>query len=185
MNDTDDIYSTSQDNDTDNPLEEVNTPLAVGETPVTYATPQINDALRRYLSIQREMKKLEDERLSLRDIIARHMHTQQKTLWNTKVDEADVGVRCIPQTVITYDEHVLRERLGNRYTEILDVDIKKVKEHLAEATPLLAPILGLIGTPSREKVRDAIEQKRLDVHLFDGAYTKTETQRFAVTSGKK
>jgi len=121
----------------------------------------------------------------LRDVIARYMQTRQKTHWQTLVDAEEVGIRCIPQTVVTYDEPLLRERLGNRYAEILEIDIKKLKDNLADVTSLLSPALDRIGTPSREKVRDAIETGGLDPNLFKGAFTKTEKLQFAVSQVKK
>ena len=174
--------------DTDNDLEEIQQPAGmVRETPAAYGTPsqtQVEASLRRYLAIQKMMRELEDERQTLRDRLVCHMNAQRKTAWQTKVDDTDVNIRCVPQTVVAYNEPVLRERLGIRYVEILDVDLKKLKEHLSDAAPLLNPLLPFIGTPSREKVRDAIEQGRIEPRLFEGAFTKTETHRFAVVPSR-
>jgi len=180
MNDFDD---TVRYPDADEHLEEIQAPLEVNEPAGVYGTPNLEDTLRRYIAIQRETKKLEDERQTLRDAIVRHMQARQKTHWRTTVDAEEVGIRCIPQTVVTYNEPLLRERLGSRYAEILDVDLKKVKDNLPSVTPLLSPVLSLVGTPSREKVRDAIEHGNLNPRLFDGAFTKTEKQQFAVVPG--
>ena len=143
-----------------------------------------DDTLRRYVAIQRQAKQLEEEKQALRDRLVLHMSQQRRTWWKTQMDGTDINVKCTPITEVTYNELLLRERLGDRYVEILDVDLKKMKDHLPEAQPLLAPLLNLVGTPSREKVRDAIERGRIEPRLFDGAYTKTETHRFAVSSSR-
>jgi hypothetical protein len=170
----------AHDTDTEEPLEEIHAPLEVKEPLGAYGTSNLDDTLRRYIAIQRETKRLEEERQTLRDVIIRHMRTRQWTFMKRTIDAEEIGIRCVPQTVVTYNEPLLRERLGNRYAEILDVDIKKVKDNLPNVTPLLSPVLALVGTPSREKVRDAIEHGRLESRLFEGAFTKTEKQQFAV-----
>ena len=165
-------------------LEEIQSPEGdcfVQEASVAYdVSPQVEATLRRYLEIQKQLKQLEDERQVLRDILVRHMQARRSTYWRTNVDGASVDIRSIPQTVVTYNESLLRERLGNRYNEILELDLKKLKDHLPEAQPLLASLLPIVGTPSREKIRDACEQGRMTPDEFKGAFTKTETQRFAV-----
>jgi len=185
MDDIDDNDATMYGNELDEHLDEIPAPLEVREPSGSYGTSNLEDALRRYVAIQRETKRLKEEQQALRDVIARHMQAQRKMHWNTTVDAEEVGIRCIPQTVVTYDEPLLRERLGNRYAEILEIDIKKLKENLPNVTPLLSPVLNLVGTPSREKVRDAIETGGLDPNLFKGAFTKTEKLQFAVSPGKK
>ena len=180
MSNTDDIRYPTPDDE-----EEVSPSLGVAETPAAYNTLSVDDALRRYLLIQKTMKQLEDERQALRDHLVRHMNQHRRTLWQTKVDDTEVNVRCQPLTTITYNEPLLRERLGARYVEILDVDLKKLKDRIEDVKPLLAPLLPFVGTPSREKVRDAIESGRLETSAFEGAYAKTETQRFMVTSARK
>ena len=185
MGDENDNDATLYDSALDEHLEEIQSPLEVREAPIAYGASNIEDALRRYIAIQRETKRLKEEQHTLRDVIARYMQTRQKTHWQTLVDAEEVGIRCIPQTVVTYDEPLLRERLGNRYAEILEIDIKKLKDNLADVTSLLSPALDRIGTPSREKVRDAIETGGLDPNLFKGAFTKTEKLQFAVSQVKK
>jgi len=156
---------------------------ALHEASATYDAPppQVEAALRRYLEIQRNMKKLEDERQGLRDVLVQHMKTKRSNIWDTKVDDAGVNVKCYSFTEVKYDEALLRERLGERYVEILDLDVKKLKEHLPEVKPFLTSLLPLVGTPSREKIRDVCEQGSMEPGVFRGAFSKTENQRLTVT----
>ena len=55
-----------------------------------------------------------------------------------------------------------------------------IKTHLAEVTPLLAPLLQQVGSPSREKVKAAVESGVVERHAFDGAFTKTDSSVFSV-----
>ena len=154
------------------------------ETSTTYDVPpppEVEAALRRYLEIQRQQKKLEDERQGLRDVIIQHMKARRTGLWDTKVDDTKVNVKSFSFIEVVYDEALLRERLGERYVEILDLDVKKLKEHLPEVKPLLKSLLPLVGTPSRERIRDVCEQGSMEPGMFKGAFTNTETQRLTVT----
>ena len=75
---------------------------------------------------------------------------------------------------------MLQQRLGDKYIQILEPDVAKIKAHLTEVTPLLAPLLPQVGSPTREKVKAAVEAGAVERHAFDGAFTKTDSSVFSV-----
>jgi hypothetical protein len=83
---------------------------------------------------------------------------------------------------VTYDEAKLQQRLGDRYAAILAPDPKKIRKHLGEVTPLLAPILPLVGSPDPERVKAALEGGSVTKAEFVGAFEKTERHCIVVSS---
>lgn len=145
----------------------------------------MRELLRRYVAIQGETRRLEEERLLLRDRIAERMKTENVELRQVVLDGERLQIRCQPKTVYVYDEQLLRRRLGNRYETILEPDTKRMKGFLAEVTTLLRPLLGKIGVPSRERIREEVEKGHIDKSVFVGAFTRREDLSFSVTHPKE
>jgi hypothetical protein len=147
------------------------------EAPVT---PEIERALQRYLEIQRQHQELQREKDELQQILARHLERAPDGMWYPVVGGTPVKVRYNRETVVEYNEPVLRERLGERYVHVVRPDPRKIRSHLAALEPLLAPAMAQIGTPDRDRVRAAVEQGLVRTEEFAGAFRKQTRARLAV-----
>lgn len=141
---------------------------------------EVAAALRRYVAIQKESSALEEEKRALKDRIVALVKADKLPDPELKLDGETLWVRCTSKTTVTYDEAKLQAALGDAYAGILGVDAKKLKDHLAEADKLLAPILPQVGSPSRAKIKAAVEAHRLDPAKFAGTFTKETVDQLAV-----
>jgi hypothetical protein len=140
----------------------------------------VQEALKRYVEIQEAVAKLEDEKKQCREKLVAHMHETGQSLWSTSLDAKQLTVRYFSKTTVKYDEALLQQRLGDTYLQLLEPDLSKIKAHLQEVAPLLKPLLQQVGTPSREKVKAAVEAGTIDRKAFEGAFTKVDSSIFSV-----
>ena len=150
--------------------------VAVGDLPV-----EIEQALTRYVEIQKESAALQEERYRLRDQIAAYMEGKDAWLISPEVDGARLSVRNTVKTVVDYDEVLLKERLGEDYKLILWPDPAKIKKNLSRVAPLLTSILEEIGSPSQEAIKAAILGGKIKKELFVGAFEKRQSRTFSVS----
>jgi hypothetical protein len=141
---------------------------------------EIEKSLRRYLEIQAEEQRLKEEKNDLRERIGEHMAGLEMKYWYPKIDGQALKVRCRETTAIEYNESLLHDRLGDRYPAILAPDLRKIRLHLDKLESLFTPVLSLIGSPSPEKVRVAIESGTVNKESFAGAFKKTVKRFVAV-----
>ena len=141
---------------------------------------EIEKALRRYLEIQAEEQRLKEEKNNLREKIGEHMADLEMKYWYPKVDGRPLKVRYRETTAIEYNESLLHDRLGDRYLAILAPDLRKIRLHLDKLESTFNPVLSLIGSPSPEKVRIAIENGVVNKESFAGAFKKTVKRFVAV-----
>lgn len=141
---------------------------------------EIEKALRRYLEIQAEEQRLKEEKNDLRERIGEHMAGLEMKYWYPKIDGQALKVRYRETTAIEYNESLLHDRLGDRYPAILAPDLRKIRLHLEKLESLFTPVLSLIGSPSPEKVRVAIENGTVNKESFAGAFKKTVKRFVAV-----
>ncbi len=144
-------------------------------------SPELTAVLREYEEIQREEKALKERKTALKDKLAAHMQALRATEWMPQVDGRSFKVRYRETVVINYDEETLRQRLGERYRQVLGPDLRKLRHHLDEVAPLLEPQLGIIGSPVPDKVKAAIASGLVSADEFKGAFEKTEKQYIAVS----
>jgi hypothetical protein len=93
--------------------------------------------------------------------------------WYPKIDGQPLKVRYHETTTIEYNESVLHDRLGDRYLSVLAPDLKKIRANLDKLESLFTPVLSLVGSPSPDKVRVAIETGIVNKESFAGAFKKT------------
>jgi hypothetical protein len=136
--------------------------------------------LRRYLAIQREEQLLLDEKKQLQEAIGRHMAARKSPYWYPELDGQRLKVRFAETSVIEYDEPLLRDRLGSRFAAILAPDLRKIRRQLPQLESALTPVLDLVGSPSPEKVRAAVEQGLIAKEEFAGAFKKSVRRLVAV-----
>jgi len=115
---------------------------------------EIEEVLIRYTEIQMQEQALKEEKALLQDRIDAYMERTGQSLWFLVVVGRRLKVRCQKTVVVEYDEETLRERLGDRYPAILAPDLRKIRQHLPELQPTLAPMLSMIGSPSPEREPD-------------------------------
>ena len=144
----------------------------------------VEQALRRYIEVQKQEQQLREEKSQLQSALAEHLERQGVTLWFPEVDGQKLKVRYTRTVVVEYDEEKLRHRLGDRYATLLAPDWRKVRRHLDEVAPALAPFLSLVGSPVPEKVRDAVEHGVVRKEEFDGAFCKSVRRLVAVSRQK-
>lgn len=143
-------------------------------------SPEVAGVLKRYLQIQEQMRALSDEKAGLQERLAEHLADYRGLFWNPVVAGQALRIRVRHEVEVHYNEALLRERLGECYTEILRPDPAKVRQHLSEVEPFLEPVLDLVGSPDRDCVRHAIEAGTVPKEAFAGAFTKANRTRVAV-----
>jgi hypothetical protein len=141
---------------------------------------EIERALRRYLEIQAEEQRLKEEKTELRERIGDHMAGLEMKYWYPKIDGQALKVRYRETTAVEYNESLLHDRLGDRYLAILSPDLRKIRANLDKLESLFTSVLSLIGSPSPEKVRVAIENGIVNKESFTGAFKKTVKRFVAV-----
>ena len=132
-------------------------------------------AIRRYIEIQREMARLEQEKEDLRNLIAKELDGQVPASWRSTLDAKPLVIMHGFRTTVKYDEDILRERLGDRYREILEIDGTKIRKNRELVRPLLESILDQVGTPQAARVESAIRSGSVTADEFRGAFKKTTT----------
>jgi hypothetical protein len=141
---------------------------------------EIESSLKRYLEVQHEEQRLKQEKTDLQEEIGGYMAGLGKKYWYPVIDGQTLKVRYRETSVIEYNETVLRDRLGERYSAILAPDLRKIRLHLSEMDSLFTPVLDLVGTPEPEKVRSAIETGIVNKSEFAGAFKKVVKRYVAV-----
>ncbi len=144
-------------------------------------TPEIEVVLRRYMEIQQEERRIQEEKRSLQLALFEHLKNAPGREWYVTVADRRVKVTHDQWTRVTYDEKALAARLGDRYLEILAVDPKKLREHECLVEPYLRPVLLQIGSPDRDKIRKGIETGLFSSEDFKGAFVKTVKPFIAVS----
>ena len=135
-------------------------------------TPEIEGVLSRYLEVQGQLRRLREEREQLRDALLAHVAGLEGRFWFPVVGGETLMVSRRRRVEIDYDEDLLRQRLGERYTRILRPDVRKLRRHLDDVEGALEPVLALIGSPHPDRVRSAIESGEVQSEEFQGAFKK-------------
>lgn len=148
-------------------------------------TPEIERVLASYLGIQVEERRLKDEKAQLRDALLAHLAGMQGRFWFPAVGGQKLVVTPSRRTAIEYDEVLLRQRLGDRYPRILKPDPKKLRQHLDEIEPHLAPVLSLVGSPHPDRVRAAVLSGVVTKEEFQGAFRKEQKASVTVRRARE
>ncbi|HBC89744.1 MAG TPA: hypothetical protein DCZ94_22625 [Lentisphaeria bacterium] len=143
-------------------------------------TAEVENALLRYLEIQKISKELEEEKARLQEKVSAHLSDKKGGFWYPVVKGIPLKVRYFRETEVEYDETALRFRLGEKYRKILKPDLKKIRLNLRELEKILEPVIDKIGSPDRDMVKNAIEIGALRPEDFAGAFKKQTRTRLAV-----
>ncbi len=144
-------------------------------------TPQIEAVLRRYMEIQEEERRVQDEKRRLQLTLYEYLKDAPGREWHVKVGDRRVKVIHEESTRVTYNEKMLADRLGDRYLDVLTVDPKKLREHQRLAETYLRPVLLQVGSPDRDKIRKGIQSGLFSTEDFKGAFVKTTKPFIAVS----
>jgi len=145
-------------------------------------TPELEAVLARYIEIQHEEKRLAQEKALLRDTLIANVSSEPSVLWYAMLAGQRVSVRHTSSVHVDYNEQLLQQRLGERYLSILKPDIWKVRRNLSLVEPHLQPVLLLVGSPDRDKVREAITGGIARQDEFAGAFEKSMKHMIVVSA---
>lgn len=143
-------------------------------------TPDIETLLKQYLLCCSKLEQMGKDRASIERALAEQLGDRSRGSWELTADGKKVRVNVQKQTAIEYDEEMLRKRLDDRYEAILKPDLEKIAPVLDQIEACFDHILNLIGTPSPDKVREAIEEGLVAREEFDGAFRKTVQPKIIV-----
>lgn len=135
-------------------------------------TAELHRLLAEYRKMEREMARLEDTKKTLRAAIQRILEEEGKSIFLANVDDEQIILELKPRMEIRYNEDLLRSRLGQDYRRILQPDIAKIRQHLSELGPFLAPHMEMIGSPSRKKIQQLVSSGEIPMDAFRGAFQK-------------
>ena len=141
-------------------------------------------AIRRYQQIQQEIARLEEEREQLRDLLVKELDGKFPSKWHSTIDGKPILVVHEYKTSVRYDEPLLRERLGTRYMDILEIDGAKIRKNRELVRPLLASVLDKIGTPAASRVEAAVKSGLVSAADFQGAFHKVVTPYISIRADK-
>ncbi len=144
-------------------------------------TPGIETLLKQYLLCCSHLEKKEEERMSTEQALTEQLGNRSRGVWEIEAGGKKVRVEVRKQTQIEYDEDTLRKRLEDRYEAILKPDLEKIAPVLDQIEACFDHILGVIGSPSPDKVREAIEEGLVTREEFDGAFRKTTRAKISIT----
>ena len=130
--------------------------------------------LAEYRVMEKEMARLEETKKTLRAAIQKLLEEEGKPAFAAIVNGEQILLELKTHTEIRYDENLLRARLGKEYERILQPDIAKIRRHLVELGPVLAPHLEKIGSPSRAKIRQLVSTGEIPLDIFRGAFQKIQ-----------
>lgn len=128
--------------------------------------------LQEYRQVEDEIAAMEEERQGLRARIMELLAAAGKDHASVTVGDETLFLVLEKRSEITYNEPLLRERLGDKYPEILDPDPRKLRRYPPEMREALLPFLEQIGSPSRDRIRAAIERGDVSQAAFEGAFQK-------------
>jgi len=140
--------------------------------------------LARYVEIQGLVEALEAERKAIAVRLCDGLTALGDSTFPATVAGRAVVVRRWRKERVLYDDALLQHRLGDRYVETLDVDMKKVRSRAEDLRSWLGPNLIAVGTPGRERVKALVEAGRARIDEFAGAFVRDVTYGVAVSRSR-
>ncbi len=135
---------------------------------------ELQAILTEYHLIENQLEYLEQQKQALREKIRGLLEDEGRTHYFIVVDDQPVALDLKEYTEVRYNEALLQQRLGPRYTRILSPDLKKIRQHLQEITPALTPYLDKIGSPSRDIIKQLILSGEFGKNEFQGTFEKVQ-----------
>ena len=122
-------------------------------------TNDIEATLIEYTQLQKQEQELTQRKHELQDKLKSCFRGETQHIWNPEVDGTRLkgSYRSVPP--VEYNEEVRRKRLGNRYSALLEPDIRKLRAELPNLEEELKPLLDRIGRPSGFPPAHALPQR--------------------------
>jgi hypothetical protein len=145
-------------------------------------TDEMEEVLRAYTRLQRQEQELKEQKRVLQEKLKAFSRGGAGKVWYPVVDQTrlKVSYRRVPQ--MEYDEQALRKRLGKRYRDLLEPDIRKLRAELPNIKEELKFLLDRIGSPSPEKVKAAMKSGTVSANEFKGAFTRIVKEYVSVAT---
>jgi hypothetical protein len=135
-----------------------------------------------------ELKELEaqiaQEQAEVRAELAAFLESRAVKGWSGQIMGRPVRVTRQERTQITYDEDLLRQRLGERYRLVIGLDRKRLAQREEEVLRWLGDHAPEVCTVDREKVRAALEKGECSSDEFRGAFERKVTYTVALQTEK-
>ena len=134
--------------------------------------PTLPDLIAELDALEEQLEQLGERKAELRTAIADTMAASGLDNYQTAIGDRPIRVRITRQTKVDYDEDLLRERLGDRYTLLLEPDPTRIRKNMDVVEPLRDPVLDVVGAPSRERVEQLVRDGTIQAGEFSGAFSK-------------
>ena len=139
----------------------------------TGATPTDLTALVLQLDeLEGQLKQLNERKKELREQLKGALQRAGLREHATPMGDHTIRLKLRQTVKVRYDEEVLKQRLGERYSLLLEPDARRMRKHMDVVAPLLDPVLDLVGTPSRDLVAQLVKEGTFSVEDFAGAFEK-------------
>lgn len=137
--------------------------------------------LREYTQLQRREKEIREKKLELRQRLDVHLphQAEHEIIWS-ELDGNRVKISRSVQTKVDYNEKILKQRLGGAYKEILVPDLSRIRRNMRDIIGVFGPVLEVVGSPDRIRVKQALDRGIVSPTDFKGAYEKKEEVKIAV-----
>ena len=143
---------------------------------------ELEELIEEILFIRSQIAEMEEEEKNLRQQVSELMKLRNLSQSQVDTTHGKVKVRRNQQIKITYNDELLRQRLGNdRFRALSTVDRNKLKQHWEQLPTWLGDHFFDIATLDRHKIKEAVEGGRVEGSLFAGAFKK-ETQEIVSIS---
>jgi len=136
---------------------------------------KIVDLTRDYRMVTQEIDRLEKEKHQLRAKIKKYLKARELSTLTIPVKKDQMVLELKQQVKTECNKDLLKERLGDKYQDILEIDAVRLRELSRDYSgmDMLEPYLDEIGSPSRKKIEEMIRDGKLDKKDFKGAFKKT------------
>jgi len=126
--------------------------------------------------LEAEISALQAQREELRNQVIAELTAIGKSYAEVKIGKEEYILSKKSVAEISYNEVLLKERLKERFSSILQVDYRKIKKNLHAVRNYLMPIIETIGSVNKDLVKAGIKVGALSKKDFAGAFTKTEKE---------
>ena len=139
----------------------------------TTPTPvDISGLVQQLDEVEGHLKQLNEHKKELREQLTDALKQAGLKEHATPMGDHTIRLKLRQSVKVCYDEELLKERLGERYSLLLEPDARRMRKHMDVIAPLLDPVLDLVGTPSRDLVAAHVKEGTFSIDDFAGAFDK-------------
>lgn len=123
-----------------------------------------------------ELKELEEqitrEQTEIRAEIGEYLESRAAKSWGGQVHGREIKVTRQERVHVTYDDDLLRQRLGARYRQVIGLDRKLLSAREDEVLQWLGDRAFEVARVDRAKVKEALERGDVATDEFRGAFER-------------